>query len=255
MQTMLAKLEQAYQTPVDIEFAIEIIPKYPYPDIKVYLLQCRPLHEHVFMEPVVYPENVARSDIVFTTYKWTPCGQVSNIKYIVYVDPTAYAALADHYTKVEIGRAISRLNTTLATETFILLGPGRWGSSNIDLGVKVNYADIYNTAILGEIAVPSGNETPEVSYGTHFFQDLVEAKIYPLPIYPGTNGAIFNEQFFTSARNSLAEISPRDESLSDYLKVIDVVRVTSGSVLEVVMDGLNERAIGYLKVPSAEGKN
>ncbi|MBN1995253.1 MAG: PEP/pyruvate-binding domain-containing protein [Anaerolineae bacterium] len=247
MRTMLRKLEQAYETPVDIEYAIELIPHYPYPEIRVYLLQCRPLHEHVFMQPVIYPENVPPADIIFTTHKWTPCGQVSNIKYIVYVDPARYAALADYATKVEIGRAVSRINKALAEETFILLGPGRWGSSNINLGVKVNYADIYNTAILGEIAVPHGNETPEVSYGTHFFQDLVEASIYPLPIYPGINGAIFNEQFFTQANNSLTEISSHDEGLADYLKVIDVERVVGGKTLEVVMDGENERAIGYLK--------
>jgi hypothetical protein len=253
MKTILKKLEQAYGAPVDIEYAIDVIPNYPQPDIKIYILQCRPLNEHVFMEPVVYPQNVPGSDIIFTTEKWTPSGQVSNINYVVYVDPTAYDSLSDHSTKVEIGRAISRLNKALAEETFILLGPGRWGSSNINLGVRVTYADIYNTAILGEIAIPHGNQTPEVSYGTHFFQDLVEAKIYPLPIYPGANGTIFNDQFFKNTHNSLVDISPRDEGLSNYIKVINVLRVSGGKVLEVVMDGQNERAIGYLKFPQVMG--
>jgi hypothetical protein len=249
MRTILRKLEQAYQTPVDIEYALEVMPDYPYPEVKVHILQCRPLSEYVFMEPVNYPEEVTEADIVFTTQKWTPSGQVADIKYVVYVNPEAYACLSDRSTKVNVGRAISRINEALAEERFILLGPGRWGSSNIDLGVRVTYADIYNTAILGEIAIPCGDETPEVSYGTHFFQDLVEAKIYPLPLYPGTEYSTFNDRFFEKAKNSLADVSPQDADLADYVKVIDVSLATGGKVLEVVMDGENERAIGYLKAP------
>ena len=102
---------------------------------------------------------------------------------------------------------------------------------------------------MGEIAIPCGDETPEVSYGTHFFQDLVEAKIYPLPLYPGTDYSTFNDRFFEEAKNSLADVSPQDAGLADYVKVIDVSLATGGKVLEVVMDGENEQAIGYLKIP------
>ncbi|RME49599.1 MAG: phosphoenolpyruvate synthase [Caldilineae bacterium] len=249
MNTVLRKLERAYKSPVDMEFAVEIIPGYPYPDFKIYILQCRPLVEQTFMEQVEYPAEVLESDILFTTHKWTASGQVDNIRYIVYIDPRAYDAITDYPTKMEIGRAVSRLNKALEGETFILLGPGRWGSSNIDLGVKVTYADIYNTALLGEIAFAHGNQTPEVSYGTHFFQDLVEAKIYPLPIYPDAPGVIFNEQFFHTAPNCLSRISPQDEGLADYIKVIDVPAASGGKKMCVVMDGEKERAIGYLTHP------
>jgi len=252
MRAILKKLERAYKTPVDIEFAVEIIPDYPYPDFKIYILQCRPLTEQVYLEKVDYPQDLLDGDIIFTTRKWMASGHVSNIKYVVYVPPEAYNALSDYPTKVEIGRVVSRINKALEGETFILLGPGRWGSSNIDLGVKVTYADIYNTSILGEIAVLHSNETPEVSYGTHFFQDLVEANIYPLPIYPDADGAIFNHRFFATARNSLEEISRRDRGLSNYVKVIDVPSVSGGRVMDIVMDGEKERAVGYLKFPDSE---
>ncbi len=253
MKAILKKLERAYKTPVDMEFAVEVIPNYPQPDFKIYILQCRPLMEQAYLENVAYPRNLSEDDIIFTTHKWMASGRVSDINYVVYVDPDAYNALNDYAAKAEIGRAVSRINKALEDETFILLGPGRWGSSNIDLGVKVTYADIYNTRILGEIAVSHGNETPEVSYGTHFFQDLVEAKIYPLPIYPDAEGAVFNHRFFAEARNNLPDISPRDAALTDYIKVIDVPAVSSGKVMEVVMDGKNERAIGYLKLPERDG--
>jgi len=137
MRTILKKLRRAYRTPVDVEFAIEIIPDYPYPDFKVYVLQCRPLNEYTFMEKVNYPTDVPDGDILFATFKWTPSGHVDNITHIVYVDPDTYDALSDLPVKLEIGRAVSRLNGILEGKKFILLGPGRWGSSNVDLGVKV----------------------------------------------------------------------------------------------------------------------
>ena len=70
----------------------------------------------------------------------------------------------------------------------LMMGPGRWGSSNIDLGVNVTYADIDNTAVLVEMAREEAGQVPEVSYGTHFFLDLVEAQIIYLPVYPERPG-------------------------------------------------------------------
>ena len=246
MKTILTKLERHYKSPVDVEFAVDIIPGYPYPDFKVYVLQCRPLSEHPFMEEVPFPTNVPEEDIIFTANKWITSGHVSDIRYIVYIDPEAYDRLTDYPTKVEIGRVVGRINKALEDETFILLGPGRWGSSNIDLGVKVTYADIYNTAILGEIATTRHGEAPEVSYGTHFFQDLVEAAIYPLPLYPGRKNTHFNHEFFQSAHNFLPAISPIDAPFADYITVIDLASVRGGMRLDVVMSAKQERAIGYL---------
>ncbi len=251
MRTVLSKLRRAYQSPIDMEYAVEIIPNYPKPDFKIYILQCRPLNEFTFMVKVDFPTNVPDADVIFTTHKWTPSGEVHDINYVVYIDPTIYDSLNDYTLKLEIGRVVSRLNAALAKETFILLGPGRWGSSNVDLGVKVSYGDIFNTRILGEIAIPRNNQTPEVSYGTHFFQDLVEANIYPLPIYPKADDAIFNEAFFVNAENVLAEISPRDAAMAEYVKVINVPQAAQGRNLSVVMDGERERAIGYLSEASS----
>jgi len=49
-------------------------------------------------------------------------------------------------------------------------------------GVPVTYADIFNTRVLVELASKKGGYSSEPSYGTHFFQDLVETQIYPLAI-------------------------------------------------------------------------
>ena len=112
--------------------------------------------------------------------------------------------------------------------------------------MKITYADIYNTRVLAEIAMAKEGETPEVSYGTHFFQDLVESSIYPLPLYPDSEGAIFNRAFLDGAPNALPELLPADAPYASYVKVIDVPKAAGGRCLEIVMNGEQEQALAYL---------
>jgi hypothetical protein len=114
----------------------------------------------------------------------------------------------------------------------------------------VTYADIYNTLVLVEIAMEKGGETPEVSYGTHFFQDLVESQIYPLPLCPDDEGVIFNRTFLDRAHNVLPELRPDDAVYADYVKVIDVPATSNGRFLEIVMNGEEEQALAYLTTAS-----
>ncbi len=247
MKTMLKKLERHYQRPVDIEFTVQLMPDYPKPKFKISLLQCRPLSNQEWDQNIVVPANIPLVDQIFSSNHLVPHGIVDQIKYIVYVNPITYSRIADNPVRLEIARAIGRLNKRLAGERFILMGPGRWGSSNIDLGVKVTYADIYNTRMLIEIAVARNGIIPEVSYGTHFFQDLVESKIYPLSLYPDNPNVVFNQEFFNDSPNCLAELLPSDSVYSDYIKVIHVPRASQGRLLRVVMNAEESRALGYLR--------
>ena len=88
---------------------------------------------------------------------------------------------------------------------------------------------------------------PEVSYGTHFFQDLVETNIYPLSVYPDEENTTFNREFLEHSPNSLAALLPASEGLASYIRVIDVPAVTNGRLMEVVMNAEEEMAIGYLR--------
>jgi hypothetical protein len=102
------------------------------------------------------------------------------------------------------GRAVGRLNKILPKRQFALMGPGRWGSrGDIKLGVPVTYSDISNTSLLIEIASRREGSVPELSFGTHFFQDLVEASIRYLPLYPGEDGGMLNAAFLAAAANQL----------------------------------------------------
>lgn len=246
MRTALMRLERVYKRPVDVEYAVEIIPNYPYPDYKLHMLQCRPLSQREKEEQVTIPRNVPAQDTLFTSYDIIPEGKAEGVRYIIYVDPVKYHQIADTTVKLELGRAISRLNKLLEGESFILMGPGRWGSTNLELGVKVSYADIYNTKVLVEMAVAQDGRVPELSYGTHFYQDLVEAGIYSLPLHIGVGDGVFHWEFFQESPNSLAQLLPEDADLGDYLRVIDVALLPGNRRLNVLMDGRNDEAIGYL---------
>ena len=130
------------------------------------------------------------------------------------------------------------------------MGPGRWGSrGDINLGVNVTYSDINNTSLLIEIARRKGNYVPDLSFGTHFFQDLVESNIRYLPLYPDDDGIIFNEKFLKDSPNALAEILPNFAHLSDTLHLIDVPKCTDGMILKVLMNADVDKALGILTKP------
>jgi hypothetical protein len=130
------------------------------------------------------------------------------------------------------------------------MGPGRWGSrGDIKLGVNVTYSDINNTAVLIEIARKQRGYLPEPSFGTHFFQDLVEASIYYLPLYPDDSGVVFNERYLNSQPNILTEILPGYASLTDVIRVIDIPASSDGWLLQVLMNADQERATAFLSKP------
>ena len=245
MRSMLERLETAYRLPVDVEFTVEIIPDYPQPDFKLSILQCRPLSQRKEEHSITIPENISDEDILFTAYELIPDGGAEGVRYIVFVDPEAYRA-CELANKHALGRAISRLNRRFENESYILMGPGRWGSVNIDLGVQVTYADIHNTKVLIEMAVAHNGQLPELSYGTHFFQDLVEAGIHSLPLHIGQENSRFNWSFFRESPNLLAQLQPEDAELEPYLRVIDVASLPGNRRLNVSMDGRNDRAFGFL---------
>ncbi|MBI5865347.1 MAG: nucleotidyltransferase domain-containing protein [Planctomycetes bacterium] len=239
---ILALLKRELRSPVDIEFAHD--------GDDLYLLQCRAQSAGRGAPPAPIPHDIPRNRIVFTARRFVSNGAVPNVTHVVYVDPARYAEVANVETLIAVGRAVGRLNKLLPKRQFILMGPGRWGSrGDIKLGVKVTYSDISNTALLIEIARRTGQYTPDVSFGTHFFQDLVEASIRYLPLYPDEDNVVFDESFLARSRNVLAELAPEFAPLSDVVRVIDVRRSADGQVLRVMMNGELDEAMAFLTPP------
>ena len=246
MRTALQRLEQAYGRPVDVEFAIEVFQERGLSNYRLHVLQCRPMSQRFQNFEVTMPENVADNNIMFSSNWLVPDGQIENIRYIIYIDPTIYRSINEKFLKQEFGRVVSRLNQKLADDRFILMGPGRWGSVNIDLGIHVTYADIYHTLALVEIAFTRGHNSPELSHGTHFFHDLVETGIASLAIWPDGEHGTLNQSALLDFPNSLPELLPDDANFEPYLRVIDLSSIFPDRLLHIAMDGTKEKALGYL---------
>ncbi len=234
---LLSKIESAYGRPVDIEFAWE--------DNQFYLLQCRSLSLRSEKERVDLPEEILPEKILFTTRSALSNSIVTNLEYIVYVDPKAYDLLPTYEQKMRIASAVNLINKTLSEKRYALMGPGRWGSNDINLGVRVTYSNINKTRVLVEIAFAKNGSTPEVSYGTHFFQDLVEADIAIVPLYPDDPESIFNEAFLLTSPNLLKEIVPEEKALEGVIKVIHVPSIFKDTYLHVFLSTQHQRGIAF----------
>ncbi len=247
MDKILQKLEAAYGIPVDIEFVADIDER---GKIKINLLQCRPLTEVQDQDHVVLPKNIDNEDIIFQTENCLHRASIDNLSYIVYVDTDGYHDMPGD-KKYQIGRAIGRINGFLeaAGETYILIGPGRWGSNNIDLGVKVSYADIDATSVMVEVAKSADGYVPEVSYGTHFFQDLVEDRIYYLAVYPGLPNNFLNEHFLLQSSNLLNEIAVE---YIEFAHIVHVIKADkSRGLFRVIIDRHENRAVCFYSKESS----
>ena len=245
MTRVLQALESAYHRPVDVEFLAMLDESDGgRPEPTVYLLQCRP-QSRMERERVELPTNVPKERQLFLSHQLIPDGKVTNIRYVVYISPFAYRDPGRAQDRPGLARLVGRLNARLSGESFILMGPGRWGSKNPGLGIPVGYGDIYHAKALIEV-VPD-KRAPEPSYGTHFFQDLVEARIYPLAVALGDRGDEFNREFFDTSANSLSRLLPEDAGWEDLVRVIEVPAVADGLVAELVMNGEAGKAIAYLR--------
>ena len=247
MKRILKHLEKHYQRPVDVEFAIHITDlRKTQPEVQIALLQCRPQSQNESIETRI-PDNLSEEDIIFSTQRMVPQGLIENIKIVLFVPPEAYYALPSASDRAKIGRAIGRINAVLTEKQFICVGPGRWGTINPDLGVYVGYGDIFNTSALIELSGEDTKAGPDPSFGTHFFQDLVEANIYPLAIYLNDKNVVFNRKFFYETPNQLAKYFPKEASLSEYLRLIEVESFRPGHHIEIIMNDEEGRAVAYLK--------
>lgn len=247
MSRMLQLLEEKYQAPVDTEFTLEIVdPNSANPDVRITLLQCRP-QSHLKESEARLPRNLDELNIIFSTPRMAPEGRVSGIQYVLFVPPEAYYRLATAAERAELGRTIGKLNKELKNKVFICVGPGRWGTNNPDLGVKIGYADIYHTRALVELTGAGIGNAPEASFGTHFFQDLVESNIYPLAIYLDDTEASFNRAFFYDTPNRLLEFLPDDTNWVECLRLIEVASFRPNTHLELIMDDDEGRSVAFLE--------
>ncbi len=241
MQKMLKGLESHYQYPVDIEFTVNFTDDDAF---AVNLVQCRPLQTKGLTARVQLPQNIKPEKVLFTSDGYTMGGSISEpIKRIVYVDPQEYVetSIPDKYS---IARLIGKLNRQIANRETIptmLFGPGRWGTTTPSLGVPVSFAEINKVSVLVEVAYEGGNLMPELSFGTHFFQDLVESDIFYVALFPQKKSVVFNRDKLLEMPNLLTSLLPEEGKFENVVKVCEV----DSEKLKIMCDIISQKVVCF----------
>jgi hypothetical protein len=217
MSMLLGGLQAAYRHPVEIEFSLNVLPDGGY---RINLLQCRPMQVRsaegvVRAEPPDYvPRLVAAQGAVIGP------SRVIRPDRIVYVSPSLYGQLGQA-DRLAITRIIGRINRASAGRTLLLLGPGRWGSRDIWLGIPVAFSDINNVKALCEIVAMHDSLVPDVSLGTHFINELIESDMLYFALFPKMEGNRIDEKAIRRLPNRLTKLFPDARGWSDVVRVVD----------------------------------
>jgi pyruvate,water dikinase len=244
MRALLETLEKAYDYPVDIEFTTNFLPDGSY---RINLVQCRPFQVKGGGPAAPLPEGVAGADLLLKTQGAvigpslaTPVGR------LIYVAPQVYSQLplASRYSVARLIGRLTRLENQPAG-ALLLVGPGRWGTAEPTLGVPVSFAEIARVTALCEIIEMREGLVPDVSLGTHFFNDLVEMQVLYLALVPGKEGNAVNADLIERAPNQLAELIPAEASWGGAVRVIDPASIPGARPLRLHADALRQSAVCY----------
>jgi len=239
MQKILKALESAYSYPVDIEFTANFTED---GRTMINLLQCRPLQTKGQQPHVEMPSSVDPEQVLFQTEGYSMGGSMcQELRRAVYIDPQGYAGLTLSQ-KYDVARLVGKLNSLIRdrySEATILFGPGRWGTSTPSLGIPVGFHEISNVAVLVEMAYESSTMMPELSFGTHFFQDLVEADIFYVALFPDREAVVFNKDLLLDRPNVLAQLKGE---ASKYESIVHVCEIDPGR-LQIFADLLSRKVL------------
>ncbi len=167
------------------------------------------------------------------------------IRRVVYIDPEGYARLSLS-EKYDVARLIGKLNSLTRhkdSDATILLGPGRWGTSTPSLGVPVGFHEISNAAVLVEMAHEGSRMMPELSFGTHFFQDLVETDIFYVALFPNRENVVLNSDLLMQMPNMLSQLRPE---ASKYESVVHVYEM-GHEKLQILGDLVTRKVLCYFE--------
>ena len=243
LRQMLSTLEQAYDHPVDVEFTVHLGPD---GEPTFNLVQCRPLAVLGPSQKVELPGQVDDASLYFKTDGHFMGGNMDiRLDRIVQVDAERYSGLTISQ-KYEVAKLVGQICRSGESQSTLLMGPGRWGTSSPELGVPVRFADISRIAVLVEVAEMGSGMVPDLSFGSHFFQDLVESSIAYVALFPNESSTHYRPQWLSST--GVKTLSARELCVDEFNEVVSaVVRIhdLSAQPLRLVADVVSQRLICY----------
>ena len=220
MRDILELIQTHYEYPVDTEYTINFAPNGSY---VIDLLQCRPLQLTAEGDKITVPDGVDNRRILLET-KGVSMGFSREIAIdgVVYIDPILYYQMP-YRRKYEIKEAISQVNWRFRNQGkhLLLLTPGRICTSSPELGVPSGFSDISEFSVIAEVSESKVGYIPELSYGSHIFQDLVEAGILYTAVFEKESTIAFSPDLlkeFADVTNGVTELA---DDIKGVLRVYD----------------------------------
>jgi pyruvate, water dikinase len=246
MRHMLKSLQTAYGSPVDVEFTANFFDRRRY---KINLVQCRPLQVSEGEKVAeAAPQQVDESQTVLTAHG-AVIGHSRDIQIdrIVQVVPSVYGRLPvkERYSVARLIGQLMHIDGAGPSKTLIM-GPGRWGTTTPSLGVPVSFAEISSISVLCEIVAMREDLIPDVSLGTHFFNELVECDILYLALFPNRPDNFMNEQLLGTLPNRLTDLLPDAANRADVVRVIDSADLPPGRRFKLHADNVKQQVICYM---------
>jgi pyruvate, water dikinase len=219
LRSMLEVLESTYDHPVDIEFTLNFLSDGSY---RINLLQCRTFQirrEIGGMSPAVQGTGttlLAAHGAVIGVSREQPLSR------IIYIVTEKYAVLPEQ-TRYAVARLIGKISRSHPPDDrgLMLIGPGRWGTHSPSLGIPVSFTEISRASAVCEVVAMHECLVPDVSLGTHFFNDLVEHDLLYVAYFPKKAGNSIDDAWFRNAPSRLLELEPEAGTLAEVVRVID----------------------------------
>lgn len=215
MRKFLSILQEAYDYPVDIEYTANFFADGTY---KVNILQCRPLQTRNIGGIVSLPSAKLEQIFIETSGNFMGGNVTIPMDYVIFVKPKEYLALSEQ-DKYSVARTIGNLNQELQNSHTLLIGPGRWGTTTPSLGVPVHFTELSHMSAICEVSYKDEGLMPELSFGSHFFQDVVESGIFYLAIFQEGNDEIYLPEKILNIDNCIDSFIDVDNKIKEVLHV------------------------------------
>jgi len=239
---LLTTLGEVYQAPVDIEFTASFKDSETY---RISLLQCRPMTAGGTPEGGVgIPDITNRKCVIGSAGPLLGHSRSLEMECLIYVVPAVYGSLPVR-SRFAVARVIGELmrRRREAMGSTMLIGPGRWGTTTPSLGVPVSFAELHGAQVICEVAAMHEGLKPEVSLGSHFFNELVETGMLYVAIHPGRDGHAIDDVFLLEAPNQLTQYLPAAAEWQDAIRVLEP---TFPQRLQLHADTRQQRMIAHI---------
>jgi hypothetical protein len=248
MKLILDVLQKAYNHPMDIEFTanFESVNKYC-----INLLQCRPFQVRLENPKIAEPENISLNNIILQSNGPIIGTSIAmEIDRIIYIVPALYGKLAirDRYSIARLIGKIAHAPSSVG-KRIMLIGPGRWGTTTPSLGIPTTFSEINTIQIIGEIAEMHEGLIPDVSLGTHFFNDLVELNMLYFALHPDKQKDALNQDLLNQKPNELLNIEPNSKAWENIILVVDSQNINPNSDFKCIINfnSLSQKGVAWIE--------